>query len=64
MKKKLRKVSLIMLIIAIVFVVCAFLCMDVPIDLPLPLSVLKVIYKIYPIATAALFLASFFVKDK
>lgn len=65
MKKKLRIASLIMLIIAIVFVVFAFLTMGVPIDYPDGLfRSLKIIYKVYPIVMVALFAASFFVKDK
>ncbi len=61
-KKRLRIASLIMLIIALVFVILAFLCMDVPIDVPLKL--LKVVYKVYPIIMIGLFVASFAVKDK
>lgn len=61
-KKRLRIASLIMLIIALVFVILAFLCMDVPIDVPLKL--LKVVYKVYPIIMIGLFVASFVVKDK
>ncbi len=61
-KKKLRIASLIMLIIAIVFVVFAFFCMDVPIDVPLKL--LKAVYKIYPIIMIGLFVVSFAVKDE
>ncbi len=64
MKRKLRIASLIMLIVAVIFVIIAILCMDVPIDTPLPLSVMRIIYKIYPIVTAGLFLASFFVREK
>lgn len=65
MKKKLRITSLIMLIVAIVFVIFAFLTMDVPIDNPRWLfEVLKVVYKVYPIVVVGLFIASFFVKDK
>lgn len=65
MKKKLRITSLIMLIVAIVFVIFAFLTMDVPIDIPRWLfEVLKVVYKVYPIFVVGLFIASFFVKDK
>lgn len=64
MKKKLRIASLIMLVVAIVFVAFAFLTMDVPIDLPRWMfGTLKVIYKIYPIVLVLLFVASFFVKD-
>lgn len=65
MKKKLRITSLIMLIVAIIFVIFAFLTMDVPIDIPRWLfATLKVIYKVYPIVVVGLFIASFFVKDK
>ena len=62
MKKKLRIASLIMLLIAVVFVIFAFFTMDVPFDLPIPLSTLRVIYKVYPIVMVCLFIASFFVK--
>ncbi len=61
-KRKLRIASLIMLLIAVVFVVFAFFTMDVPIDLPIPLSTLRIIYKVYPIVMVCLFIASFFVK--
>ena len=65
MKRKLRIASLVMLVAAVVFVAFAFLTMDVPIDLPNWLfSMLKVIYKIYPVVTVLLFAASFFVKEK
>ena len=62
MKKKLRLASLIMLIIAILFVVFAFFFMDVPIDLSIPLNVLYMIYKGYLIVMIGLFIVSFFVK--
>ncbi len=65
MKKKLRIASLFMLIIAIVFVIFAFLTMDVPISYPIWLfHTLKVIYKVYPVVMILLFAASFFVKDR
>ncbi len=65
MRKKLRIASLIMLIIAIVFVTFAFMTMDVPIAYPAwLLYTLQVIYKVYPILMVLLFLASFFVKEK
>ena len=65
MKKKLRMISLIMLIVAVLFVVCAFLTMDVPINFPNWLfRILKILYKVYPIVMVLLFVASFFVKDK
>jgi len=64
MKKKLRIISLSMFVFAIIFVVFAFLTMDVPIDIPnLIFDTLKVIYKIYPIVMIILFIVSFFVKD-
>lgn len=63
MKRKLRRISLWMLLIAVIFVILAFLTMDVPIPIPRWLfACLKVIYKIYPIVTLALFVTSFFVK--
>jgi len=65
LKKKLRIASLVMLIIAVLFVVFAFLTMDVPIDYPNWLfKALKTIYKVYPVVMIALFAASFFVKNK
>jgi uncharacterized membrane protein YqjE len=65
LRKKLRIASLIMLIIAIVFVAFAFMSMDVPIAYPTWLRyTLQVIYKVYPILMVLLFLASFFVKEK
>ena len=65
LRKKLRITSLIMLIIAIVFVAFAFMSMDVPIAYPTRfIYTLQVIYKVYPILMVLLFLASFFVKEK
>lgn len=65
MKKKLRIASFIMLIVALLWIVMAFLTMDVPINIPNTFfDVLRVIYKIYPVVMAGLFIASFFVKDK
>ncbi|MBR5381184.1 MAG: hypothetical protein IK136_01035 [Oscillospiraceae bacterium] len=63
MKKKLRVAALIMLLIAAAFVILAFVTMDVPIDPPLPLNILRVVCKIYPCVMIGLFLLSFFVKD-
>ncbi len=64
MRTKLRIASLIMLIIAIVFVIFAFMTMDVPIAYPdWLLYTLRVIYKVDPIVMVLLFVASFFVKD-
>ena len=62
MRRKLRIASLIMLIVAVIFVIGAFLCMDVPLDLPIPLSVLRIVYKVYPMVMIGLFIASFFAK--
>lgn len=65
MKKKIRLASLLMLIIAIIWIVIAFLTMDVPINLPsYVFSTLKVIYTIYPIIMIGLFIISFFIKEK
>lgn len=65
MKKKLRIASLIMAFVAVIFAAFAFLTMDVPINYPNWLfKILKVIYKVYPIGMIALFVASFFVKEK
>ena len=64
MKKKLRIASLIMLLIAVVFVIFAIFTMDVPIDLPISLSTLRIIYKVYPVVMVCLFIASFFVKTE
>ena len=65
MKKKLRMTSLIMLIIAIVFVVCAFLTMDSTITFPhWVYDALRGIYKVYPVVMIGLFAVSFFVKDR
>lgn len=63
MKHKLRLASLIMLVLAIIYIIFAFLTMDVPINYPDWLfNLLKVIYKIYPIILIILFGLSFFVK--
>ena len=61
MRRKLRRISLWMLLIAVTFVILAFLTMDVPIPIPRRLfACLKIIYKIYPIVMFALFVTSFF----
>lgn len=64
MKKKLRIIALVMFLVAIVFVILAIATMDVPIVIPIPLEVRKVIFKIYPWITAGIFILSFFMKDK
>lgn len=54
-----------MLIVALAWIAIAFLTMDVPINMPNAIfDVLRGIYKVYPIVMIALFVASFFVKDK
>lgn len=61
MKKKLRITSLIMLIVALLWITIAFLTMDVPINLPnVFFDFLKIVYKVYPIVMILLFVASFF----
>ena len=64
MKKNLRKTSLIMLVIAVIFVIIAFLSMDSTITLPFTVEQLHLFYKIYLIVLVLLFAASFFVKGK
>ena len=64
MKKKMRITSLVMLIVAIVFVICAFLSMDSTITLPFTVEQLRMFYKTYLIAMVGIFVVSFFVKDK
>ena len=64
MKKNLRKTSLIMLVIAVIFVIIAFLSMDSTITLPFTVEQLHLFYKIYLIVMVLLFAASFFVKGK
>ena len=64
MKRKLRIIALVMFLAAIVFVIFAIATMDVPIVIPIPLGVRKVIFKIYPWITIGIFIWSFFVKDK
>ena len=64
MKRKLRRISLFMLLFAILFVILAFLTMDVPIPIPNQLfAALKIVYKVYPIVTLLLFVTSFFVRN-
>lgn len=64
MRKTLRIISLVMLLVAIAFVIFAFLTMDVPIDLPFTVSQLRTFYKIYLVVMISLFVLSFFFKKK
>jgi len=69
MKKKLRIASLVMLVIAIIFVFCAISCPTCGRcfyigDFYVSAQVYLTLYKIYLIIMVALFAASFFVKDK
>ena len=63
MRKTLRIVSLVMLLLGAAFVVFAIMAMDSTLEPPFPMPVMRVIYKVYPIVTAGLFVVSFFVKD-
>ena len=62
MRKKLRIISLCMLIAAIIFVILAFMSMGSTITLPLPVSTLHIIYRSYLVLMVLLFVISFFVK--
>ena len=64
MRKTLRIISLVMLLVAIAFVIFAFLCMDVPIDLPFTTEQMRTFYKIYLVVMVSLFVLSFFFKKK
>ena len=64
MKKKLRIISLIMLVIAVIFVTIAFLSMGSTITLPFTVEQLHVFYKTYLIVMVLLFVASFCVKGR
>ena len=64
MKRRLRITALVMSLVAIVFVMFAIATMGVPIVIPIPLGVRKVIFKVYPWITMGIFILSFFVKDK
>ena len=64
MKEKLRIISLIMLVIAVIFVIIAFLSMGSTITLPFTVRQLHLFYKTYLIVMVLFFVASFFVKDK
>ena len=52
-----------MLLLGVAFVVFAVMNMDSTLAPPFPMSVMRMIYRIYPIVTAGLFVLSFFVKD-
>ena len=62
MKRKLRMISLVMLVIAVIFVAIAFLSMGSTITLPFTIEQLHTFYKTYLIVMVLLFVASFFVK--
>lgn len=69
MKKLLRRISLAMLIVAIVFLVYALTHPEFGTvfyigTLEIGSTVWRVFYAVYAIVTVALFVASFFVKDK
>lgn len=64
MKKKLRIISLVMLVIAVMFVIIAFLSMGSTITLPFTVKQLHLFYKTYLVVMVLLFVASFFVKGK
>lgn len=69
MKKVLRRISLAMLIVAIVFLVYALTHPEFGTvfyigTLEIGSTVWRVFYAVYAIVTVALFVASFFVKDK
>lgn len=64
MKKSLRIISLVMLLVAAVFIIVAFLSMDSTITLPFTVEQLHTFYKMYLVVMALLFIASFFVKNK
>ena len=60
MKKKLRMISFVMLVIAVIFVIIAFLSMGSTITLPFKVGHLHTFYKAYLIVMVLLFAASFF----
>lgn len=64
MKKKLRIISFVMLAIAVMFVIIAFLSMGSTITLPFTVKQLHLFYKTYLVVMVLLFVASFFVKGK
>ena len=64
MGRKLRIVSLVMLIIAVLFVILAFFSMDSTITLPLKVSTLHAIYRGYLIVMVLIFAASFLFRNK
>lgn len=64
MKKKLRIISFVMLVIAVMFVIIALLSMGSTITLPFTVKQLHLFYKTYLVVMVLLFVASFFVKGK
>lgn len=69
MKKKLRIISLTMLVIAVVFIACALSAPNLGKviyigSIKIGAEQKRICYAIYVIAMAALFLSSFFVKEK
>ena len=69
MRKKLRIISLTMLVIAVVFIACALSAPNLGKviyigSIKIGAEQKRICYVIYVIAMAALFLASFFVKEK
>ena len=64
MKKKLRIISFVMLVIAVLFVIIALLSMGSTITLPFTVKQLHLFYKTYLVVMVLLFVASFFVKGK
>ena len=64
MRKKLRIISFVMLVIAVLWIAFAIFTMDSTITLPIPVyHALRIVYRIYPFLMIALFAASFFVRD-
>lgn len=53
-----------MLVIAVIFVIIAFLSMGSTLSLPFTVEQLRAFYKTYLIVMILLFAASFFVKDR
>ena len=69
LKTKLRIISLLMLIIAIVFVICALMCPTCGsvfyiFGIPIGAEVWRIFYLIYVIVMVLLFILSFFIKKK
>ena len=64
MKKKFLTVSLIMMVIAVIFLIIAFLSMGSTVTLPFTVEQLHLFYKMYLIVMVLLFAVSFFIKDR